>query len=435
MDIIESLLEALEVSPQNIPLRLQVADMMLQHGRNDEAADQFKYVLNLKANHDKAQAGLGTAYYNQQKFSAAIVVFEQIEELELPERLLYIKSLIKENSISQAIEAHQALMEIFPGYPDEEIDKALRIPASSNDMEGLFDDFEGDEQYFMEKPTTKFADVGGMKKVKEEIAIKIIQPLKNPELYKAFGKKSGGGILLYGPPGCGKTFIAKATAGEIDAKFINIGLHDILDMWIGNSEKNLHDVFELARRSAPCVLFFDEADALGGSRSDMKQSAMRHVINQFLAELDGVDADNEGVLVLAATNAPWNIDAAFRRPGRFDRVIFVGPPDDEAREDILKSLLQAKPAVDIDTRKIASVTADYSGADLNAIIDIAVEEKLWESISKGSVQPIHTKDLLNAVKKHQPTTKEWFASARNYALYSNESGVYDDILKYLKIKK
>ncbi|MBC7865924.1 MAG: ATP-binding protein, partial [Gloeobacteraceae cyanobacterium ES-bin-316] len=128
-------------------------------------------------------------------------------------------------------------------------------------------------------------------------------------------------------------------------------------------------------------------------------------------------------------------DPAFRRPGRFDRVIFVGPPDEEAREDILKSLLAAKPAVDIDTRKVAAGTADYSGADLTAIIDIAVEEKLWDSISKGSVQPIYTKDLLNAIKKHQPTTREWFASARNYALYSNESGLYDDILKYLKLKK
>jgi SpoVK/Ycf46/Vps4 family AAA+-type ATPase len=435
MDIIDSLLEALVVSPENIPLRLQVADLMLKQGRNDEAATQYKYILNIQEDNASAQAGLGTAYYNLGKFSAAIVVFEQVFFLQLPERLLYIKSLIKENSISQAVEAHQSMLEYYPGISDDEIDAALRLPAMPPEMDDLFDDFVGDDEYFMEKPTTKFTDVGGMKKVKDEIAIKIIQPLKNPELYKAFGKKSGGGILLYGPPGCGKTFIAKATAGEIDARFINIGLHDILDMWIGNSEKNLHEIFELARRNAPCVLFFDEADALGGSRSDLKQSAMRHVINQFLAELDGVDANNEGILVLAATNAPWNIDAAFRRPGRFDRVIFVGPPDDEAREDILKSLLAAKPAVDIDTRKVASVTADYSGADLNAIIDIAVEEKLWESISKGSVQPIHTKDLLNAVKKHQPTTKEWFASARNYALYSNESGVYDDILKYLKIKK
>jgi SpoVK/Ycf46/Vps4 family AAA+-type ATPase len=114
-------------------------------------------------------------------------------------------------------------------------------------------------------------------------------------------------------------------------------------MWIGNSEKNLHEIFEMARRNTPCVLFFDEVDAMGASRSDLKQSAMRHVINQFLYELDGVDANNDGVLILAATNAPWSIDPAFRRPGRFDRIIFVEPPDEKAREEILVSVLQGKP--------------------------------------------------------------------------------------------
>jgi SpoVK/Ycf46/Vps4 family AAA+-type ATPase len=241
--------------------------------------------------------------------------------------------------------------------------------------------------------------------------------------------------LLYGPPGCGKTFIAKATAGEINAKFINIGLHDILDMWIGNSEKNLHEIFELARKNAPCVLFFDEVDAMGASRNDVKQSAMRHVINQFLAEMDGAGSDNEGVLILAATNAPWSVDGAFRRPGRFDRIIFVEPPDDTARQEIIKSLLTEKPVGDIDVKKIASVTNEYSGADLKAIIDLAIEEKLRESMRIGTIQPLNTKDLLNAVKQHRSTTSEWFASARNYALYANESGLYDDILKYLKIRR
>jgi SpoVK/Ycf46/Vps4 family AAA+-type ATPase len=295
----------------------------------------------------------------------------------------------------------------------------------------MFDDAD----YFLEKPTTKFSDVGGMKNVKNEISLKIIQPLKNPDLYKAFGKKAGGGILLYGPPGCGKTFIAKATAGEIDAKFISIGLHDILDMWIGNSEKNLHQVFEVARANKPCVLFFDEVDAIGSSRADLKQSAMRHVINQFLAELDGVDADNEGILILAATNAPWSVDGAFRRPGRFDRIIFVAPPDEEARVDILQQLLKDKPVADVDVKKIAAQSEGYSGADLNALLDIAVEDKLTQSIETGELQPITTKDLLRALKVHKPTTQEWFSSARNYALYANESGLYDDILKYLKIKR
>src|SRR5205085_10384923 len=108
---------------------------------------------------------------------------------------------------------------------------------------------------------------------KDEISMKIIQPLKKPDLYKAFGKKAGGGVLLYAPPGCGKTFIANATAGEINAKFMNIGLHDILDMWVGNSEKNLHEIFEMARRNTPCVLSFDDVDALGARRSDLSQWA------------------------------------------------------------------------------------------------------------------------------------------------------------------
>ena len=434
-EIIKNLLEALEVSPENVPLRLQVAGMLMAEKKYEEATKQYQDVLQRSYGNTKAQSGLAAGYYYQQKYSAAIIVYEQMQnDIATADQLLYIKCLIKEQSMEQAQSNYQQVLALNPGFADEEIDSHLRMP-SANDIAGDDFDFGDDEEYLMEKPLLRFSDVGGMEKVKEEISMKIIQPLKNPELYKAFGKKSGGGILLYGPPGCGKTFIAKATAGEIDAKFINIGLHDILDMWIGNSEKNLHEIFELARRNTPCVLFFDEVDAMGASRSDLKQSAMRHVINQFLAELDGVASNNEGVLVLAATNAPWSVDAAFRRPGRFDRIIFVAPPDEAARVNMLQTMLQTKPVGEVDVKKIAAATADYSGADLNAVIDIAVEEKLRESMSKGSIQVLTTKDLLAAAKQHKPTTTEWFSSARNYALYSNESGLYDDILKYLKIRK
>ena len=434
-EIIKNLLDALSVSPDNIPLRLQVASMMMNEKLYTDAASQYQEILKRSYGNNKAQLGLAASYYYQQKYSAAIIIYEQQQsQLSKEEKVLFIKSLIKENSIKQAIDMYQQLLMSNPGFTDEEIDSHLRLSSSSAVTD---DDLFADEEsaYFMEKPDLKFADVGGMKRVKDEIAIKIIEPLKNPDLYKAFGKKIGGGILLYGPPGCGKTFIAKATAGEINAKFINIGLHDILDMWIGNSEKNLHEIFEMARRNTPCVLFFDEVDAMGASRSDLKQSAMRHVINQFLAEMDGVDTDNEGVLILAATNAPWSVDPAFRRPGRFDRIIFVEPPDETAREEMLRSMLQGKPVADIDTKKLAAGSADYSGADLKAVIDIAIEDKLRESMSKGSIQPLNTKDLLKAVKQHRPTTSEWFSSARNYALYANESGLYDDILKYLKINR
>jgi len=155
------------------------------------------------------------------------------------------------------------------------------------------------------------------------LGLKIIYPLRHPEMYKAYGKSVGGGILMYGPPGCGKTYLARATAGEIEAGFIAVGISDVLKMWIGNSERNLHQLFEQARDHQPCVLFFDEVDALGGRRSDMHGGAGRQIINQFLAEMDGVGKSNEGVLILAATNAPWHVDPAFRRPGRFDRVLFA----------------------------------------------------------------------------------------------------------------
>jgi AAA+ superfamily predicted ATPase len=425
-DHIKSLQEALEFSPDNIPLRLH----------------QFSEVLRRSYGNGKAKLGLAEAYFNLQKYSAAIIIYEELyPNLSLDGMVLYVKCLIKEQSLQQAVEVYQRVVALNPDFRDEEIDAQLRLGGGGTQNEGLYG-MEGNLEtgssvgsYFLEKPSINFSHVGGMSRIKDEISMKIIQPLKNPDLYKAFGKKIGGGILLYGPPGCGKTYIAKATAGEINAKFISIGLHDILDMWVGNSEKNLHGIFELARKNAPCVLFFDEVDAMGASRSDLRQSATRHVINQFLAEMDGVQSNNEGVLILAATNAPWSVDSAFRRPGRFDRVIFVEPPDEAAREEIIQAMLAGKPVKDVDVRKVAKETPDYSGADIKAMIDIAVEDKLRESMASGNLQPLGTKDLLKAAKQHRPTTLEWFSSARNYALYANESGLYDDILKFLKIKK
>jgi ATP-dependent 26S proteasome regulatory subunit len=434
-EAIKSLLDALLVSPDNVPLRLHVAQLMLSEKMYNEASEHFRLVLDKSYGNEKAQLGLAECYFALKKFSAASIIYEQLQDkLQLPDQVRYIKCLIKDNAMGQAVSLYQQLLAMHPGFTDEELDSVLRVSAQPGTTESE-EEYDSDAHYFLQKPKEKFSDVGGMSRIKEEISIKIIQPLNNPDLYKAFGKKIGGGILLYGPPGCGKTFIAKATAGEISAKFISIGLHDILDMWIGNSEKNVHGIFELARRNKPCVLFFDEVDAMGASRSDLKQSAMRHVINQFLSEMDGVHADNEGVLILAATNAPWSVDPAFRRPGRFDRIIFVEPPDQKAREEILGSLLKDKPVIEIDLDKIAKATDKFSGADLKAVIDIAVEGKLRESMTKGCIQPVSTKDLLAAAKQHRPTTLEWFASARNYALYANESGLYDDILKYLNIKK
>ena len=434
-DSIDNLKEALEHSPDNIPLRFLLATNLKTAKRYDEAIEQYAYILK-RENNEKAKTGLADTYFLRGDYSTCLVILEELIAAKNPSfdvLLLNTKALVKEHSIPEAIDCYKRVLELNPHFYDEDLDAQLRITSSPSS--DIFDEDDLFEDDFLEKPSINFSHVGGMEEVKKEIDLKIIQPLAHPEIYKAYGKKIGGGILLYGPPGCGKTYLAKATAGQINAKFISVSLNDILDMWVGNSEKNLHHIFELARENTPCVLFFDEIDALGASRSDMKQSTGRNLINQFLQELDGIENDNEGVLILGATNTPWHLDTAFRRPGRFDRILFIPPPDNTAREEILKLKLEEKPTDNIQYTSLSKKTQDYSGADIEAIIDIAIEGKLEEAIKSGIPSPLNTKDLEQAIKKHKPSTKEWFASAKNFALYSNESGLYDDILSYLKIKK
>ncbi len=407
---INSLREALKFSPDNVPLRMHLADTLRNLNKLDEAEQEYQQVLKIE-NNPKAKFGLAELYYAKGNFTTASVILE--EYLKTSARtvealVLYTRCLLKENEFHSALETYQEVLALNPQFRDEELDSKLRVgPEATTNP-----DVDEHDHKFLQKPDITFTDVGGMDEVKREIDLKIIQPLKHPEIYKSYGKKIGGGILLYGPPGCGKTYLAKATAGQINAKFISVGLNDILDMWIGSSERNLHEVFELARKHAPCVLFFDEIDALGASRSDMRQSNGRHLINQFLQELDGVDGNNDGVLVLGATNAPWHLDTAFRRPGRFDRIIFVSPPDREAREAILRLKLAKKPTADINYSALAKKSEGFSGADLEALIDIAVEGKLDEAIRLGAPQPIETKDLERALNRQKATTKEWFGTAK-----------------------
>ncbi|TKC08740.1 AAA family ATPase [Pedobacter frigoris] len=431
---IDSLRQALEHSPGNIPLKHLIAETLLALNRLDEAESEYKSLLKT-ANDVKSKVGLAKVYFKKASYSACNVILEEVIENgthDVEVFTLYAKGLLKENSPSKAMDAYKKALTIDPKYFDEELDNQLR---SRGTQDIQYAEEEEDDNRFLQKPNVNFSDVGGMDAVKKEIELKIIKPLLHPELYKAYGKKIGGGILLYGPPGCGKTFIAKATAGQVDAKFISVSLNDILDMWIGNSEKNLHEIFELARNNTPCVLFIDEIDALGASRSDMKQSAGRHLINQFLQELDGIDHTNEGVLVIGATNTPWSLDPAFRRPGRFDRIVFVPPPDASTRESILRLKLNNKPTGTIDLQNIAKKAEHYSGADIDAIIDIAIEQKLEASFIDGIPKPLETQDLINALKKHKPSTQEWFSTAKNFAMFANDSGLYDDILNYLRIKK
>lgn len=280
-------------------------------------------------------------------------------------------------------------------------------------------------------PGITLDDVGGMDAVKKRLEVSFFGPMRNPDLQRAFGISLRGGLLLYGPPGCGKTFMARAIAGQLGAHFIPVGLSDVYDMWFGESERKLHELFEGARRQRPSVLFFDEIDALGRRRSQMRHSAA-NVVGQLLAELDGAKASNEGVFVLAATNSPWDVDPALRRPGRFDRTLLVLPPDAAARLSLLQALVGARPHEGLDLSALVGKTGGYSGADLTHLVSSATELAMEEAIRTGQVRPIRQADFVRALRDVKPSTAPWFESARNVAQFANQDGTYDELLGYFR---
>lgn len=306
------------------------------------------------------------------------------------------------------------------------------VKVGATDGEVEIDDKPQGDAWDVETVTATLADVGGMQSVKDRLTMAFLAPLRNPEIRKLYGKSLSGGLLLYGPPGCGKTYIARALAGEVGAAFMNVRISDVLGHYIGDSENNLHDVFETARACAPVVLFLDEIDAVGMRRSPSSASYMRPVTNQLLMELDGIGADNEGVFILAATNTPWDVDPALRRPGRFDRCVAVLPPDGPARQAVLYHHLKSRPVEGIDMGYLVQHTDGFTGADLAHLVDSAVEYAMMDSVRTGNVRMVTMQDFLRALAQIRPSAGPWFVTARNIVEYGNRDGQYDDLAEYMK---
>ncbi len=408
-DSIDALEEAVRALPGNLPLRRQLMTRLVEAERFAEALPHAE-ALGRDAEALAAQARclfeLGRYADARARYDEAVVLDVRVADAQLRERIV------------------QA--ELDPRARIRLVSDGARPPATAT---GTGTQTGTGTGAGAGAPAITFADVGGLDELKEKVRMRVIYPLKRPELYSAYGKKVGGGLLFYGPPGCGKTFLARATAGEARIHFVAVGIEEVLDMWLGQSEKRLHELFAQARAKAPAVLFFDEVDALGGRRSSLRHESYRTLVTQFLAELEGA---GPGVLVMGATNAPWDVDPAFRRPGRFGDVLFVPPPDLRARVEILKLKLAGKPQGELDVVDLARRTELYSGADLEHVVDAACESALAASLAAGTVRPLAQADLVAAAGKVRPTTREWFASARNFATYANQAGQYDDVLEYLK---
>lgn len=280
--------------------------------------------------------------------------------------------------------------------------------------------------------TVRFADVAGMDHLKKTLRLKIIEPFLRPGLFQRFRRKAGGGVLLYGPPGCGKTMIAKAIASECNANFTAIGISDVLNMWIGESEKNLAEIFSKAREEKPTVLFFDELDALAFSRSKANSDHTRTMVNEFLNQLDGMNHDNEGILILGATNLPWDVDTAMKRPGRFDRQVFVPPPDAEARHAMLEMKLRDIPCGTLNLRKVAQASDGFSGADIDGVIELAKDQALMRTLESGEDSVITEEDLLQSSEEAHASTSDWLKTARNLVKFGGAGAAYKDVEKYLR---
>ncbi|TMR94481.1 ATP-binding protein [Nonomuraea basaltis] len=463
---LQALREAARLSPDNLPLRRHLAGQLLTKGYLAEAEAEFRAALVLAPKDADVAAGLAEAFVRQSQYGAALSVLEPFLAMfhRYPPRMgiLAARAMLGEGEKGKATYRYHEAISRDPSLADPELAERLPIPgrkpappapavppgpaAPPAPGEPAYATPPGAPAYpapdsapgqaEVERSKLTFADVAGMEAVKESLRVKLLLPIQQPELFAAYGKRAGGGVLLYGPPGAGKTHLARAAAGELGASFVNVGLADVLDMYIGSSERNLRAMFDMARRNRPCVLFFDEVDALAARRSDMRQAHNRQLVNQFLAELDGVDQNaNEGVLVLAATNAPWYIDVAFRRPGRFDQLVFVPPPDAAARAAILRILCRDKPLAEMDFDAVAKVTEHMVGADLKGVVDRAVEVKLQQSISAGHAIPMSTSDLLAAAQGARATAvREWMATARNYVLHANESGAWDELMPWIKAR-
>lgn len=444
--------KSIELDPNNPIIYNNRGDAFYRKQDFHSAIKDYDKAIALNPNYMKAYYNRGLAYASLEDYEKAIADFTKVIELKNDfAEAWHLRGLAYEYSgnFENAERDFEKALQLNPELEEAKVhlQNVREKKKESSSGEG-----KTSEIRIIKKTNINFDDVAGMEKMKEEIRDAIVYPLINPELARKYGKFGGGGILMYGPPGCGKTYIVKAAAGECQANFINAKLSDLLDMYVGNTEKNIHKVFETARKNAPAIIFFDEVDAIG-ARRDQHEGAqyMRMAVNQLLYEMDGLESSNENVLVIAATNSPWDVDPALRRSGRFTKVIYIPEPDLKSRIAILKMHAKKRPVEKgIPYIRLALATIGYSSSDLKVIVDeaatipwkeafLAIEKKKKEFIAAGKspeeaqrlaeesvkLRPINTSDFLKAIRKRPSSLPPWFEQAKKQIGKQEEITIID----------
>jgi len=418
-----------------------------EKGDFDKAIENYDKAIELNPEYEKAYYNRGLAFACKEDYDKAIVDIKKVIEIK-PNfaEAYYILGLAYEYKQlpDKAIEAYNKALKLNPNFKDaksrleltmskkEKMAKAGGAGAPAGGAPGKAkagqtktEDGQLKEVAFLEKPKLNFTNVAGMEHMKETIKKFIVYPFKDPELAKKYGMQAGGGVLLYGPPGCGKTFVAKATAGECTANFLNAKISDMVDMYAGNTEKNIHKVFETARQNSPAIVFMDEMEALGGKREGDSQQHMKMAVNQLLAEMDGVEGTTENILVMGATNMPWEVDPALRRSGRFGSMIYIPPPDHKSRVAILKLECKNRPISGINFSRLGRATIGYSAADMKQIVKEASMIPWEQEFKTGKGRDINMGDFLSVIKKRKSTLPPWYELVSKEIVGKKEKQIID----------
>ena len=424
------------------------AGVFFEQNKFEEAIGLYTEAINIDPSYASAYFNRALSYAILNRYSEAMADAQKVLSLE-PESFdaPYVMGIIYEyqHDYETAASWYEKALSRNPGYEQararlEQIKNRLtQAPTIPEEQKSTTLQTQSENTVVQEgqlkkvkwhKSNITFKDVVGMKKEKTLIYENIILAIKKPELLKAYGKKMGLGVIFYGPPGCGKTYFVNAIGGETGSNVMIARINEIVDMYAGNTEKNMHAIFEQARNNTPVVIFFDEIDALGGKRDGGggggdQQNFMRMAVNQFLQEMDGVEKNPEGIFIIGATNQPWDIDPALKRSKRFGEAIYIPPPDYKTRKQAFIYNTRKMPIGRINFGRLARATIGFSQADIEEISDKAALIPAAEEDRTGKSRKILMHDFLRMIKTHGNTLDEWYAMVKKQIISKTETQIVD----------